>query len=268
MSKIKTGLCALALTVIAAPAHAWTLQNWSGSPTGHVWGAPWTASTNTIAASPLRWAPEDARVWYRVYFEGRTSDYAGPTLPGLAASLFFRLSEVGNAGKAWTFDYEVQNASNALHGGLVTASRVSSFSFDVNPDETSASLLPGGFFTTVARDVSMNAGATVGVQDICIKSGQGNNCNGGGGTGVQLGRTGYGAFRLNFAKAPTELVFTDPMVRFQSLNFNRPGRSGITGSSGTGVPVAWVPEPATWMMMIIGFGGVGAILRRRRAVFA
>ena len=25
-----------------------------------------------------------------------------------------------------------------------------------------------------------------------------------------------------------------------------------------------VPEPATWMMMIMGFGGVGALLRRRR----
>ena len=30
-----------------------------------------------------------------------------------------------------------------------------------------------------------------------------------------------------------------------------------------------VPEPATWAMMILGFGGVGAILRRRRTlVFA
>ena len=27
-----------------------------------------------------------------------------------------------------------------------------------------------------------------------------------------------------------------------------------------------VPEPATWAMMIIGFGGVGAMVRRRRAV--
>jgi hypothetical protein len=27
-----------------------------------------------------------------------------------------------------------------------------------------------------------------------------------------------------------------------------------------------VPEPATWATMLIGFGGLGAILRRRRAV--
>jgi hypothetical protein len=31
----------------------------------------------------------------------------------------------------------------------------------------------------------------------------------------------------------------------------------------TGLPGA-VPEPATWTMMILGFGGVGALVRRRR----
>ena len=29
-----------------------------------------------------------------------------------------------------------------------------------------------------------------------------------------------------------------------------------------------VPEPATWAMMILGFGGVGSLMRRRRAVVA
>ena len=31
-------------------------------------------------------------------------------------------------------------------------------------------------------------------------------------------------------------------------------------------PGGGVPEPATWAMMILGFGGVGAMVRRRRAV--
>jgi hypothetical protein len=31
---------------------------------------------------------------------------------------------------------------------------------------------------------------------------------------------------------------------------------------------AVVPEPATWAMMILGFGGVGATMRRRRSAFA
>ena len=34
------------------------------------------------------------------------------------------------------------------------------------------------------------------------------------------------------------------------------------------VTVSAVPEPATWAMMIIGFGGAGVAIRRRRQAFA
>lgn len=33
-----------------------------------------------------------------------------------------------------------------------------------------------------------------------------------------------------------------------------------------GVPVGVVPEPAAWAMMILGFGGVGSVLRRRHTL--
>jgi hypothetical protein len=39
----------------------------------------------------------------------------------------------------------------------------------------------------------------------------------------------------------------------------RIGGVGIDGS---------VPEPATWALMIMGFGGAGALLRRRRSALA
>ena len=50
---------------------------------------------------------------------------------------------------------------------------------------------------------------------------------------------------------------------------------GVTANAGTWLvdnrrvgPVAGVPEPATWAMMLLGFGGLGAALRRRRAAYA
>jgi len=47
-----------------------------------------------------------------------------------------------------------------------------------------------------------------------------------------------------------------------SFTFSMPGLSNAAlYMTGSAVPV---PEPATWAMMIVGFGGVGAILRRRR----
>lgn len=56
------------------------------------------------------------------------------------------------------------------------------------------------------------------------------------------------------------------------LYFGLPDASGFNGPSGFyadnagsfAVSVSAVPEPATWAMMLIGFGGLGAALRRSR----
>lgn len=48
------------------------------------------------------------------------------------------------------------------------------------------------------------------------------------------------------------------------------GGNGIFVANFSVVPTGAIPEPATWGLMIVGFGGIGAILRRRRdaSVFA
>jgi len=75
-----------------------------------------------------------------------------------------------------------------------------------------------------------------------------------------------------------------------SLEYINPGISGLTGTKNftadtialsasagsfkvlTGQvvtpPTGGVPEPATWAMMLVGFGGLGAMMRRRRALTA
>lgn len=61
----------------------------------------------------------------------------------------------------------------------------------------------------------------------------------------------------------------------QSFSFTATGASSTLAFTSTtatafgpaldGVSVAAVPEPATWAMMIFGFGLVGAAMRRRRS---
>lgn len=43
------------------------------------------------------------------------------------------------------------------------------------------------------------------------------------------------------------------------------GRNTLNSLRNQPVPINGVPEPATWAMMLLGFGGMGAVLRRRRA---
>ena len=63
-------------------------------------------------------------------------------------------------------------------------------------------------------------------------------------------------------------------VTFLASGYASGGTLAFPGSEGTGSPayigpnalIGSVPEPATWALMILGFGGVGVAMRRRAAV--
>jgi hypothetical protein len=279
VTKLRTIIAASAALLTAAAstsAQAFSLlTGWSGGP---IWADAWTSSQNTTATTPLRWVSSDAvdDVWFRVYFNGRNDESAN-NLKGLAASLTFTLTDVTNGGKDWTFGYELLNASNNQFlnnvQNIVTASNVRSFSFDVfHTDDNSATRLTGASlvgpiglneYDGLGQNLAMNAMAqnflNSSTQDICIKSANLNTCHGGGSTGPGNGQSYSGAFQLHFNAAPAFVAFTDPMVRFNAIQKN-----GYGDYSGIGIPYAWVPEPATWAMMILGFGAVGSMVRTQR----
>jgi hypothetical protein len=72
---------------------------------------------------------------------------------------------------------------------------------------------------------------------------------------------------LLFTSATAEYnLFSDSPNQYE-LYKAIPGRGYVANSVGTVTaydPPAGVPEPATWGLMIMGFGGLGAMLRRRR----
>lgn len=113
----------------------------------------------------------------------------------------------------------------------------------------------------------------------------------GGYSGVEyltVGSNNY-VFVVNDASSPRTLCYHDlsavelgcsslPNSRYEDLAFDgrylwaadyyggRIDKIDVLGAGGGSVFSPGVPEPASWALMILGFGGVGATLRRRRAV--
>ena len=267
---------ALALSVTAAPAAAadWSLIDWNGQ---QVWGAEWTSTTQ------LDWSVDSVDVWYRVYFDGYASDYMNgdQPLPGLASTVLYKLTDVSANKKSWTFDYVVENASV----DPVQEARVAGIGFDIrSPNLKSVSLASGGEYNRVGKG---QFGAFGDSFDVCFttKNSSMSGCNPGANAGPELGETGSGSFTLKFWNARDEVAFFNPFVAYGGIEYDTPttqtsrygsfyshkhsGGCGHGGDeNGWGTPVAYVPEPSTWAMMILGFGAAGTMLRRRRNLVA
>jgi hypothetical protein len=175
-------------------------------------------------------------------FNGQTD---GVVHSGLSSSL--NLSLLTQVGNVFTFGYQLTNTST----NPMTSARVTGFGFDLTPNNTAAAILSGTVFDQDDSG-SISNGMNV---EVCITT---HNCSGGGGDGVIIGQSTNGSFSLTFASSPSNISLGDFVVRYQSL-----AGAGNAGS-GVGVSVAAVPEPATWAMMLLGFGAMGVSLRRRR----
>lgn len=174
-------------------------------------------------------------------------------IAGLTSAIDFTFVNITNSGKTFNLNYTIRNTSSAP----ITASRVSGFGFDTSPNISSATST--GVFNTVGVGNVPNFGNV----EVCFKAGGGsNNCAGGGGSGVTLGGSSSGTIALRFSNAPSNgtITLSNFVDRYQSIE----GAGRVT--SAIGRPMAPVPEPAAWALMLAGFGVVGTAMRRRAKV--
>jgi len=185
---------------------------------------------------------------FTLFFNG-VSDPDGSPVTGLGSQLdlVFRSTD----GLNWNFDFEIINRSEAPH----TSSRVTAFGFDTDPYNP---IISSSSEDSDYGRVSAGSIANSFSVDFCLigSPNGGPTCAGGANIGPLPGNSIGGSFSMAFGNSMDALTLSDFHTRYQS--------TANSSGSASGNVISSVPEPGTWAMMLFGFAGVGAAMRRRR----
>jgi hypothetical protein len=208
-------------------------------------------AVSTISGGNVLIDPNDAITWKVVASPSSGSGYSGNEQSTIVYNY------LGKTGNTLNFSYTLANTSI---GGTAQGPSIAVFGFSKSGSATVAAGL-GDFFQ---KGSGGNFNGLSPTPNTCFFSG--NNCNGGGNTDLRATDAPVnGTFTLAFGSLPALVTLSNFATRFQrtGANFN-----GSASGFGTPVEVVGVPEPATWAMMIGGFGLLGSVARRRRRTAA
>jgi hypothetical protein len=181
--------------------------------------------------------------------------------PYLRATQIISLASVSTDQKAWTFNIvEYKNTTIAP----ATKTRLNAFGFDIaNATLASATISNAGPFANAITGKA--AFPQFGNVQVCFSAGD-KNCQGGGNAGLDIGSAiTTGSFVLNLKSGVDKITLDNFTVRYTAIE-----GEGFKNDQGSGSGIANsiylepLPEPATWVQLIVGFGFVGAIRRNLR----
>lgn len=219
----------------------------------------------TIAATAV--PASAATVVYNgtTYSTGQTINisYTGVNTPDAHGQLALTFTGTGTGAQALDYLFTYSLTNNSVLATNPNAN-ISAFGFDVAGGTVDVGT---SFATTNAPNNGSAAINTAGSGnisggnnklDFCATAGSGNNCAGGSNGGPKTGNTFTGTVGIEFKTAlPSSITLSNPIIRFQNT---------VPTGSDIGTPNGQppLPEPATWAMMLIGFGATGYALRRGR----
>jgi hypothetical protein len=177
----------------------------------------------------------------------------GMFVDGTTARVKFSVLGIEDGGTDFRIKTEIENTSS----GNTTSAGYTAFGLQVLNDSFLMSISNAPLFRYLSSGAISN-GLNV---DACAGINR-QNCAGGGSDRLDIGETTTMEFL--FQTADTTLTLFDPVLRVIDWDYgNVTGDSGLAVEGGGG-PNTAVPEPATWALLILGFGSAGAMLRMER----
>ena len=183
--------------------------------------------------------------------QSTTINFGGPAGTTATADLYLLLTSANTGTGVYNFSYTLTDTAPLI-------SNLTGFGFTTTPTLLGIS---GTGLNFVFDPVNYPGGYNV---DACGTSGNtgggGNHCD----AANNQGDLFSGTFQLTFAGGTSSISLDNFVDRYASL-------TQLNGTSGEGIPVPGtptprgaVPEPATWALMLLGFGGIGMTMSRRR----
>ena len=204
-------------------------------------------AVSTISGGNVLIDPNDPITWKVIASPSSGSGYSGNEQSTIVYNY------LGKSGNTLNFSYTLANTSI---GGSAQGPSIATFGFTTS----GSPVVTAGLNDFFKKGSGGNFNGLNPKPNTCFYSG--NNCNGGGNTDVRpTDAPVNGTFKLTFGALPALVTLSNFATRFQRTG---PNYNGSASGIGNPVAVVPVPEPATWAMMIGGFGLVGGALRRRR----
>ena len=196
---------------------------------------------------------------FSVVYDGWGGDPSAHLISGLSGRIDFNFLGTLNGGKTYAFDYTLYNSSAAN-------SEIRAFGFDIDPTTgLTVSTGIGDLFDLPKLNPNGTVPSEFGSVDFCLKiDGNKNNCASGR-TGIAKGQSASGSLFLNYSTARSSVTLDRFFVRYQAVSGLTGFDSNVTSAIGRGAPI---PEPATWLMLVAGFGTLGIAIRRAKPVQA
>ena len=208
------------------------------------------ATAAMAAALSTAGAASASTVIYNLTVNGCSMTCIAPTWTSIGT-----VTVTGVGTNVLTFDVDLTHGALFNTAGINKSHQAFGFNLAGDPAVTISNIASAMTLMTSTGNADAKASPFGNFDDVLFRPVKGKQ--GQGGNTLDFTVTGANGSHLTFDAAEAQVTLEADVLS-----------NGNTGSVGASGPSTSAPEPAAWVMMLVGFGALGGLVRRRRAALA